>query len=104
MSDAQATILAIAAGLALALVLGASLRRRRTVGYVIDPFDRSTRSTWTDREAAIYADGHEDGYRRCLRENGLVSEEEWTDEALDRLYAGIMADEEADEHEEWGFV
>lgn len=68
MSDAQATILAIAAGLALALVLGASLRRRRTVGYVVQPFDK------------------------------------WTDAELDRLYAGLMADEESDEHEEWGFV
>lgn len=97
MTDAQATILAIAAGLAFALVLGASLRRRRTVGYVVEqPFD------------------------------------EWTDAELDRLYAGIMADEEGDdgeilmcrcplptaweidgkryerdeqdEHEEWGFV
>lgn len=104
MTDATATILAIAAGLAFALVLGASLRRRRRIGYVIDPFDRSMRSEWTDREAAIYADGQEDGYRRCLRENGFVSEDERTDAELDRLYAGLMADEESDEHEEWGFI
>lgn len=60
MTDTQATILAIAAGLALALVLGASLRRRLRPQPVFVPMPSDS---WSDEEIDRMLDALEDGDR-----------------------------------------